>query len=166
MHSQSMPVGVLVSRHPRPKDAQCEVVRPLAVVTDMPTLPDWTLLRRDGAAEVFYAGESHLVLHPGEAAHYEDNLALDPPRVWVAIRPDADHPGTIAALSLDPYEGEAMADVEGDTVEALPMPMALRAWLAEFILQFPPNRTFYKRQRNKAGDRAGAFPHESDGDGE
>jgi len=151
MHSQSMPVGVLVSRHPRPLHAQNEVLKPLAVVTDMPPLPDWTLLRRDGEVEVLYAGQSHVVLYPGEAAHYEDNLALDPPRIWVAVRPDIEHFGTIAALSLDPYEGEAMADVEGDTVEALPMPHALREWLADFILQFPPNRTFFKRQRNKAG---------------
>ena len=85
------------------------------------------------------------------STHYEDNLALDPPRVWVAIRPDLDHFGTVAALSLDPYEGEAMADVESDTVEALPMPLALREWLADFIIQFPPNRTFYKRQRDTAG---------------
>ena len=151
MHSQSMPVGILVSRHPRSQHAKYEVVRPIAVVTDMPPLPDWTLLRRDGEAEVFYAGQSHIVLYPGEAAHYEDNLALDPPRVWVAIRPDLDHFGTVAALSLDPYEGEAMADVESDTVEALPMPLALREWLADFIIQFPPNRTFYKRQRDTAG---------------
>lgn len=151
MYSQSMPVGVLVSRHPRTEHAESERLRPLAVVTDMPPLPDWTLLRRDGGVEVFYAGESHLVLYPGEAAHYEDNLALDPPRVWVAIRPDADTIGTIAALSLDPYEGEAMADVESDTVEALPMPQAVRAWLADFILQYPPNRAFYKRQRDKGG---------------
>ena len=151
MHSQSMPVGILVSRRPRSQHAQYEVIRPIAVVTDMPPLPDWTLLRRDGEAEVFYAGQSHIVLYPGEAAHYEDNLALDPPRVWVAIRPDLDHFGTVAALSLDPYEGEAMADVESDTVEALPMPLALREWLADFIIQFPPNRTFYKRQRDTAG---------------
>lgn len=166
MHSQSMPVGVLVSRQPRaahPLDpAPHTQLRPIAVVTDMPPLPDWTLLRRDGQTEVFFAGSSHLVLYPGEAAHYEDNLALDPPRVWVAIRPDPDTNGTIAALSLDPYEGEALADVEGDTVEALPMPQALREWLADFIVQFPPDRTFYKRKRRKGTSGYSDAPEDSE----
>lgn len=150
MYSQSMPVGILVARHRSTEGAPSTSVRPVAVVTDMPPLPTWTLMRRDGQTEILYAGEGLLVIYPAESAHYEDNLALEPPRVWVSIRSEGDDMATIAALSLDPYEGEAMADVESDCVEALPMPEAIKIWLADFIQHFPPRRNFYKRKRDNA----------------
>jgi hypothetical protein len=149
MYSQSMPIGLLVARYTDPDRDPARAIIPCAVVTDMPPLPVGTLLRRETDRDIVYAGDSTLVLYPGESAHYEDNLLLDPPRVWVSLRPDPDHIGSIAAISVDPYEGEAMADVESDIVEALPMPQAVRLWLAEFLAEFPPKRDFYKRKRDE-----------------
>jgi hypothetical protein len=60
----------------------------------------------------------------------------------------------IAAVTANPYEGEAMAEGIGEIVEAVPMPPDIQAKVAEFFTAFHQERPFIKRKRDRANPEA------------
>jgi hypothetical protein len=128
---------------------------PVAVLPDPPDVPAWTPLGTDGDDERFYLGPAALAFHTVETANYRDNLLSTRPAVWVAIRPSfGDDPVELAGVTVDPSEGEAMAGVEGDIVDAVPMPSDIAAALARFTDDHHVERAFVKRQRKPADPEA------------
>ena len=114
----------------------------------------WTKLPGAAGDENFYAGAFALTLHAGDTAHYRDNLASGRPSVWVALRPIEDDRVEVAALSADPYEGEAMGENAGDVVEAVAMPAPVAARIAAFVAAHHVEREFVKRERKRADPEA------------
>ena len=99
----------------------------------------------------FYAGAASVDLYRTETAHYRDNLQMDPPLLWVILRPvDADPPYELAAVTADPAEGEGMTEAGANIVESLPMPEPLQEAIAAFIAEHHVDRTFVKRKRDRA----------------
>ncbi|MGP9821419.1 DUF3305 domain-containing protein [Salinarimonas sp. NSM] len=144
---------------------------PSAVLPTAPETAPWTRLASQGTQETWYVGPATLDLHPGETAHYRDNLGSGRPSVWVALRRDGERLG-VAAVSVDPYEGEALAGDEALLLEALPMPAEVEALVAAFVAAFHVEREFYKRKRKPADPNAlarraprvlGLDPDEEDG---
>jgi hypothetical protein len=149
MAAHQIEVGVLVSRRALTSPWGGVSWRPFGIVLDMPPIPAWTKLRSGEGSEIWYAGTGRIALHPGETAHYRDNLALEQPSVWIALRPEGDDHGEVIGLTVDPYEGEAFADSIGDAVEAVPMPEAVRHWVADYVATHHVERPFFKRQRDR-----------------
>lgn len=126
---------------------------PAAVLPGAPGTAAWTRLAAEGAEETWYVGPATLSLHTGETAHYRDNLGSGRPSVWVALR-RAGERLEVAAVSVDPYEGEALAGDDALLLEALPMPADVEAWVAAFVAAFHVEREFYKRKRKPADPNA------------
>lgn len=146
-------IGVVIARRPLRGPWASHAWLPVAVLPAAPDLPVGTPLGRDGEDETFYAGETELFVYAQATGHYRDNLTAERPSVWVALRPVGEGV-ELASATLDPYEGEALAESIGDVVEAVPMPADLQAWLSAFFEAFHVERPFFKRQRDRADPEA------------
>jgi hypothetical protein len=118
----TIPVGVIVERSKASTSWNEFVWRPAAVLGGAPDTAPWTQIATERNATTFYAGASQIELHLSEAENYRDNLRSDAPSVWVQLVP-SERGATydIAAVTVDPSEGEALTTGEG-VVEAVPMP--------------------------------------------
>jgi len=63
-------------------------------------------------------------------------------------------PFAIAGVTADPAEGEGWTEPGQAIVEAVAMPETVRAEIAAFIVQFPAQPGFVKRQRDRADPEA------------
>ncbi len=124
--------------------------RPVAVLPAAPALAPGTRL---GGEESFYAGVVTLDLHLRATGHYRDNLTSGRPSVWVVVRPVGEEAELVSA-TVDPYEGEALAESIGDIVEAVPMPAPVQDWVQAFFDAFHEEQTFFKRKRDRANPEA------------
>ena len=151
-----IPVGVVVERR-RAKSAWADFVwRPSAVLAGAPDAEPGTLLDGNAERATFYAGATELELHRSESGNYRDNLATDVPMLWAVLRPTgAEPPFTVVTVTADPAEGEALATIGADLVEALPMPAPIRSAVALFVAEHHVERVaFSKRQRDTADSEA------------
>lgn len=137
---------VTVSRKPVTRWAR-RGFAPHDVLPDVPATEPGTRLSPQGDVETYYAGDFALTLHSGETAHYRDNLAARP-SIWVSMKPDS--ATGVVIVTADPYEGEALAGDIGFVVEALPMPLAIRDWIAAFIETHHVEHVFEKRKRKRS----------------
>lgn len=147
-------VGVVVAKRKLKSAWASHAWAPCAVLPAVPAAQRGVLLSADAAAELYYAGAFELLLHPSETAHYRDNLVSGRPSLWVALRPGAGDDYEIAAVTADPYHGEALAEGIGEIVEAVPMPPEIAAKIAAFVEAFHRERPFVKRQRDRADPEA------------
>ena len=146
-------IGVVIARRPLRGPWADHAWLPVAVLPAAPDLPVGTSLGRNGDDDTFYAGETELFLYAQATGHYRDNLATERPSVWVALRLQGEG-AELASATLDPYEGEALAESIGDVLEAVPMPSDIQAWLSAFVETFHVERPFFKRQRDRADPEA------------
>jgi hypothetical protein len=139
-------IGVLVAKRKLKGPWASHAWLPCAVLPAAPATSPWTRLSADEQEEIFYAGSFEVSLHPSETAHYRDNLASERPSLWVALRHVGGDDYEIAAVTANPYEGEAMAEGIGEIVEAVPMPAGIQTTVAEFFAAFHQERPFVKRK--------------------
>lgn len=111
--------------------------------------------------DLFYAGACELALHSAATAHYRDNLSSGQPSLWIALAPDAET-CRVTAATADPYEGEALSEAVGGTVDRVAMPDPVRAALAAFVAAFHIERSFFKRTRDRADLELGRRPEWAD----
>jgi hypothetical protein len=146
-----IPVGVLVERSKGASQWVDFLWRPVGVLTGVPETPEWTKLSDDGERAQFYAGAADIELHRSETTNYRDNLASGEPHLWVVLRArEGDPPYALFTVTADPAEGEAMTEAGNDLVEAVPMPVLVEEAIADFIAEHHVERTFIKRQRDRA----------------
>ena len=100
-----------------------------------------------------YAGAFTVDLHRVDTPTYRDNLATLSPLVWVILRPREGEMPQIAAVTVDPAEGEAYSETGAEQVESVPMPPEIAGVVAAFIAEHHVERAFIKRKRrNWASD--------------
>ncbi len=153
-------VGVVATRRKLKSAWASHAWAPSAVLPAVPAAVPWTLLSREGEDETWYVGPAEVELHPGETAHYRDNLASGRPSLWVALRPTAGEDYEVALVTADPYEGEAMAEVVDHLVEAVPMPAEIAEGVVAFFSAHHVERPFFKRKRDRAGPGGRRGPEE------
>ena len=116
----SLSVGVVVERTKGASQWVDFHWRPVRVLLGVPDTAPWTKLSEDGDRVAFYAGAASVELYRTETTHYRDNLQMDPPLLWVILRPvDADPPYELAAVTADPAEGEGMTEAGANIVESV-----------------------------------------------
>jgi hypothetical protein len=148
-------VGVVVERRPAKSPWIEHVWRAVNVLAGVPDVAPWTELPGDGDAATFYAGGAEVELYRSETTNYRDNLASGQPSLWVVLRPTgADPPFSVVTVTADPAEGEAFTEPGADLVEAVPMPAAVAEAVAAFVAEHHVERTFEKRQRDRADPEA------------
>lgn len=150
-----IPVGVVVERR-KSVSAWTDVVwRPIALLGGLPDVDAWTRLAVDEDSETYYAGAAEIELYRTETENYLLNLGSGRPSIWVALHPTGGkRPCAIAAVTVDPAEGEALTEPGQAIVEAVAMPDSVRDIVASFISEHHVPRTFEKRKRNRADPEA------------
>jgi hypothetical protein len=160
-----IPVGVEVESRPGTSRWAGRIWRPVALRPGRRAIPDWTVLADADGSVRYYAGTASLVVRSTETALYRDNIEARAPAVYVVLRRAAGPTGwTLLLATVDPSEAHAHADVGDDLVEALPMPAALRDWLAAFITRHHTDRPRWKRQRDDKVPARAVSPAEREGE--
>jgi hypothetical protein len=145
-----IPVGVVVERRKASSRWADVVWRPIAVLGGLPDAAPWTPLAMDGETATFYAGAAEVALYRSEADNYRRNLMSAAPVIWVALQETgSDPPYAVAAVTVDPAEGEGLTEPGQGVVEAVTMPEPLRQAVAAFVTEHHVERVFEKRTRDR-----------------
>ena len=147
-------VSVLALRRPPVTRWGSGELRPMTVLPQEPDAAAHTLLRSEDGVETWYLGGRDLVLYSGDTSHHLDNLRAQRPSIWVALRGQDPTCAEIVNVTADPYEGEGYASDLDLVVEAVPMPEAIRARVADFVAAHHVEMPFKKRKRLPADPNA------------
>jgi hypothetical protein len=156
MAEHRIEIGIVVAKKTLSDPWSGQAWLPHAALPAAPAIAAWTPLGSRDGITLFYAGAYELALHSGATAHYRDNLRTRQPMLWIALSSAADV-CRAHAVTADPYEGEALTQGLDATVEAVPMPEAVRAEIAAFVDAFHVERPFIKRERDRANPEALGF---------
>ena len=146
MPEHRIELGVVIARKALSSAWAGHAWQAYAVLPAAPDLAPGTPLGR----ALFYAGPYELVLRSTSTAHYRDNLNGGQPSLWVALAFTDAATCRLAAVTADPYEGEALTEAIGSTIDAVAMPESIRAEIAAFVDAFHVERPFFKRARDRA----------------
>jgi hypothetical protein len=150
-----LPVGVVVERRKAVSSWADVIWRPVAVLVGLPDAAPWTPLGIDGEKATFYAGAAEIELHRSETENYYRNLASGTSCVWVALNATGrEPPFEIAAVTVDPAEGEGLTGAGQVIIEAVPMPDPLRETIATFVTSHYVEHVFEKRVPDRADPEA------------
>lgn len=152
--SEEMPVGVVLRR--RPSASRWAKWRwSVAALLPGVSAAAGRVLRDDpqsGLLEV-HAATLTLELHRADVEGYKVSLAMEPPSVFVALRPsedpDSDEPPEAHLLTASAYEAQDYTDGDGEVVEAVAAPEPLIHWIASFAEAHWRDEPFKKRKRDR-----------------
>lgn len=147
-----MPLGVVLERRPGVTRWARWSWRAVAVLPGAPPA-DWRLLRAEAGGEEYHAATLTLELHRADVEAYKVALSMDPPAVFVVLRPEetpgAPHDIAVHAITANAYEAQDYLDSGEEMVEAVPMTEGLAAWVREFTDAHFHETPFVKRKRDK-----------------
>ncbi len=162
-----VPVGVVVERRKADSPWVDFVWRGVGVLPDEAELKPWTVLREQPDGTLYYAGSAAIDLYRSETARYRENFATGSPSVWVVLSPsEGAWPYAVAAVTVDPAEGEAFTEAGSNLVEAVPMPEVLRDTIEKFVAEHHVEREFFKRKQRRADPEALARRRHDEGGNE
>jgi len=148
-------VAILAERRPASSPWAEVAWRVVDALDEAPDLPPWTVLREAEGRTLFLAGRAEVALHPTDTPNYVENLAADPPRLFVVLRASETPPGlALLTATVDVGEAQLFADAGNDLLDSLAMPPGLRASLAAFVARHHVERSFHKRRRDRADPEA------------
>ena len=152
---KTVSVGIVIERSKSAGPWTDFLWRPLSALAGVPDTPAWTKLSDDGERATFYVGAADIELYRSEAGNYRENLLVEAPLLWVALRPtESDPPYALSGVTADPAEGEAWAGLGHDIVDTVPMPAAVEDVVASFVTEHYVEHTFRKRKRDRADPEA------------
>jgi uncharacterized protein DUF3305 len=152
---KTVAVGIVVERSNGTGPWAAFLWRSVTALSSVPDTPPWTKLSDDGERATFFVGAAEIELYRSEAGNYRENLLVEMPLLWVALRPtEADPPYRLAGVTADPAEGESWASLGNDLVDTVAMPVAVEAVVADFVSEHYVEQTFRKRQRDRANPEA------------
>lgn len=150
-----IPVGVVVERRKAQSAWVDYTWQPVKILAGAPEAAPWTLLEEHAETAAFYAGGTSIELFSVDAGFYHDNLATGEPLLWVVLRSaQGAWPYELFKVTADPHEGVALTEAGSDLIEMVPMPDAIAAEIAAFVTRHHVDRSFVKRQRNRANPEA------------
>lgn len=148
--SISMPLGIVIRKSPGVTKWARWSWRAIAVLPGAAPA-DWKELRRDGEAVEYHATTVTLELHRAESEAYLSGLSTRIPAIYVVLQdtPDGAQDMGVLLATASPYEAQDYADSGEETIEQVPMPDALIAWVREFVEKHHEEEVFIKRKRGK-----------------
>lgn len=148
----TIPVGVVIRKQPGVTRWAKWIWRPVAVLPGAAPA-EWRELRREGEAIEYHAATLTLEVHRAETEAYRVALSREPPSVYVVLRPSepgAAMPVEVFLVTASAFEAQDYLDSGEETVEPIPMPAALIAWLSDFVARHHKDEPFVKRKRRPA----------------
>jgi hypothetical protein len=148
---KTITVGIVIERSKGASPWGGSLWRPVSALSGVPDAPAWTKLSDDGERTTFFAGTVDIELYGSEAGNYRENLLVENPLLWVALRrtEGGDPPYTLAGVTVDPAEGESWAGIGSDLVDTVPLPDAVEAMVAAFVSEHYVEQMFQKRERDR-----------------
>jgi len=148
-------IGVIVEWQAVRNDWVDHRWRVTAVLDGAPALADWTCLADTSEVRTYYAGAAELELYPRETDTLKFNIEGEP-AIYVFLRATPDAPGmALLGATVCVGEAHAHADTGADLVEPVPMPAAIRDWIAEFVAAHHVERESFKRRREGVSAEGG-----------
>ncbi len=151
-----IPVGVVLERRDSRHPWQDHTWTVQAVMLGGGPAGDWRVLEAGSGWTRYYAGSLDLRLYPRETEGYRRNLSRDPPSVYVVLRPGED-PGEAGGdgrhevvpflMTVCPFEAQDYMDSGEETVESVPMPAGMAAWVQAFVDRHHVDEPFIKRKQ-------------------
>jgi hypothetical protein len=149
--NKTIAVGIVVERSKSGGPWTDFLWRPVTALSGVPDTPPWTKLSDDGERTTFFVGAADIELYRSEAGNYRENLLVEKPLLWVALRgTESSPPYVLAGVTVDPAEGEAWAALGNDLVDTVPMPSPIEAVVADFVAEHYVEQPFSKRTRDRA----------------
>ena len=149
-----MPVSVVIERRKSDHPWQDYSWRPIGVLPR--AAPErWKLLAEGDGWAHFQAGTLKLELHRRETEGYLVNLSQVMPAVYVVLRrgEEADEQEVEPFLvTVCPFEATCYVESGEETVEGVPMPAEVRAWVGEFVERYHVETPFIKRRNRRQED--------------
>lgn len=156
---ETLTVGVIVERRKAKSVWQDYVWQPVEVVTLIPPLEPWSVMREEGGATRFFAGVFTMELFTNETVSYRMNLVAERPGIYVVLREDSSAPHGMAVALVSPSPADAEAYMEGGqaVVERVPMLPEVALWLDAYVAAFHVEEQFRKRKRGRDKPRSGSL---------
>ena len=152
---KTITVGIVVERSKGSGPWTDYLWRPVSAFSGVPSAPAWSKLSDDGERATFFVGTTDIELYRSETGNYRENLLVEQPLLWVALRSAAgDPPYMLAGATVDPAEGEAWVALGTDLVDSVSMPGAVEAVVADFVAEHYIEQPFLKRKRDRADPQA------------
>jgi hypothetical protein len=152
---KTITVGIIVERSKGAGPWTDFLWRPVSAFSGTPDTPVWTKLSDDGERATFFVGTAEVELYRSEAGNYRENLIVEQPLLWIALRATAaDPPYSVAGATVDPAEGESWAALGHDLVDSVPLPPAVEIVVADFVAEHYVEQRFHKRKRDRAHPEA------------
>jgi len=148
--AKTITVGIVAERSKATGRWTDYLWRAVSAFSGAPGAPNWTTLSDDGERATFFVGTADIELYRSEAGNYRENLLVEQPLLWVALRSTAsDPPYMLAGVTVDPAEGESWIALGTDLVDSVPMPGAVEAVVADFVSEHYTEQPFHKRKRDR-----------------
>ena len=152
-------IGVVVAKRKLKSIWQDHMYLAHSVLPVPPDTPLGAHLGIIGDDDLFYGGAHELCIYTGETGHYRDNLRAESPSIWVQVSNE----GIVTAVTVDPYEGEALVTNNIDAnIERLPMPESIKQEVTLFFEKHHVEHVFVKRKRNKFNTQERKFEGKDD----
>ena len=152
--ASTMNVGVVLERRVLADPWRDHVWHAVEVVPGAPADISWRELGKDERATRYLAATLPIEIHRTDTANYRINLTGAAPRVFVILRPDPENtPGREMRpylATVCPFEAGSFGQGGDETVDSLPMPDEVRAWVEDFVARHHVEKPFVKRQRDRA----------------
>lgn len=152
---ESLPIGVVLTRRRIRHPWQEFSWHATEAIPGAPVAAEWRLLHRGETETAYLAATLSLELYPGETTDYRYNLSQREPMIYVVLRRDEDdgeRPVRPFHVTVSPVEAQDYLDGD-DVVDAVPMPVAVAAWLRDYVSRFHVERVFEKRGRGERDAR-------------
>ncbi len=148
----SMPVGIVVRRSPSVSKWATWSWKVIAVLPGAGPA-DWQVMREEDGVTEYHAATLPLELHRKETEAYRVALTMDPPSVYVVMRPAEDdsepHDYSAFLVTASAFEAQDYLDSGEELVEQVPAPAGLVAWIRDFVDTHHVEEEFKKRRRDR-----------------
>lgn len=149
--SRTIPVGLVLERRKIDNPWQDHRWNAVSVIVGAPDVQEWTLLDKSDGGERYHAATLPLTLYRKETESYKVNLSGNP-SVYVVLRTDDDPDSPYEVYpflaTASAYEAQDYLDSGEETVESVPMPEGLIAWVQDFCDTHHEDEVFIKRKRS------------------
>lgn len=167
--SESMNVGVVLERRRLDDPWRDHAWHAVEVVPGAAADISWRELGKDEDSVRYLAATLPIEMFRKETESYRINVTGQNPRVFVVLRPEPESPPGREMrpflATVCPFEAGSYGQSEDETVDAVPMPDEIRAWVEDFIARHHVVEPFVKRQRDRADPDKSGFGRRGPGGG-
>jgi len=151
--SESMKVGVVLERRALADPWRDHVWHAIEVVPGAPADISWREIGKSEGSVRYLAATLPIEIFRKETESYRINITGRNPQVFVVLRPEPNSPSGREMrpflATVCPFEAGSYGQGGDETVDAVPMPDDIRAWVEDFIARHHVVEPFVKRQRDR-----------------